>query len=303
MLFLRLRFEEHGRYSFGLSPLTGPTEYSDFEPELGMAAESGGDPANEFRVANPLSSIPSDEVYDVLTTLFPGVWYNVWVLVDNSSLIYQVWLNSIPGGDAQASQQLSNEAAETIFGFRLANGEDLINFFIKTGGGDSPPNGRFYLDDIYLEDTDDVNLSNPLGATKTLSSGDLDGNGQDDVVVDFGAAKGLWAWMNDAAWLVLHATLSPDLIATGDLDGNGADDVLGVFGSTAGGLWATRNLGDWWKQESMHAPDDLVTGDMDDNSQDDIVADFSTAVGGVWVKQNETVWVLLHPASPQELQE
>jgi hypothetical protein len=34
MLFLRLRFEEHGRYSFGLSFATDPTEYVDFQPEL-----------------------------------------------------------------------------------------------------------------------------------------------------------------------------------------------------------------------------------------------------------------------------
>jgi len=159
MLFLRLRFEEHGRYSFGLSFASNPMEYIDFQPELGMAAATASDPGNDLRVANGSST----EIYDVLTALVPGTWYNVWVLVDNDLENYQVWLNSAPGGDAQAGDQLSNDAAETLFGFRTAPGTDLENFFIKTGGGDSPADGRFYLDDIYLETTDDVNLSNPQG--------------------------------------------------------------------------------------------------------------------------------------------
>jgi hypothetical protein len=120
-----------------------------------------------LRVANGSST----EIYDVLTTLVPGTWYNIWVLVDNSSELYQVWLNSDPGGDAQAGDQLSNDAADTLFGFRTAPGTDLENFFIKTGGGDSPANGRFYLDDIYLETTDDVNLSNPLNEVDSNGDG------------------------------------------------------------------------------------------------------------------------------------
>ena len=51
MLFLRLRFEEHGRYSFGLSFASNPTEYIDFQPELGMAAATNSDPGNDLRVA------------------------------------------------------------------------------------------------------------------------------------------------------------------------------------------------------------------------------------------------------------
>ena len=165
MLFLRLRFQEHGRYSFGLSRLSHPNEYSDFHPELGMEAATTSDPRNEFRVANGLSP---NQVYNELTMLLPGTWYNVWVLLDNTpdpdagvSGTYEVWVNSVPGGDAQASDQLENDLAENVFGFRTATAGDLINFYIKTGGGDSPVDGRFYIDDIYLETTDAINLSNP----------------------------------------------------------------------------------------------------------------------------------------------
>jgi hypothetical protein len=163
MLFLRLRFEEHGRYSFGLSFASNPTEYIDFQPELGMAAATTSDPGNDLRVANGLGT----EIYDELKKLVPGIWYNVWVLVNNDTETYEVWLNSNPGGSATASNKLSNSAGDTLFGFRKTPGTDLKNFFIKTGGGSSPVNGRFYIDDIYLENTGSTNLNNP-------TSGDTD---------------------------------------------------------------------------------------------------------------------------------
>lgn len=165
MLFLRFRFEEHGRFSFGLSHLSNPDEFSDFGPELGMAADTASDPNNDFRVANGL--FPPG-IYDVLRTLGPGIWYNIWILVDNSSDTYQVWMNSNRGGNAQFTDQLENSAAERKFGFRTSTVKGLINFFIKTGGGKSPVEGRFYIDDIYIEDTDDTNLNNPIALTQYL---------------------------------------------------------------------------------------------------------------------------------------
>jgi len=166
MLFLRLRFEEHGSYSFGVSFASNPAEFVDFSAELGMAAATTGDPNNDFRVANGSST----GIYDVLDTLTPGTWYNVWVLINNTDESYEVWLNSDPDGDAQASDQQDNDQDETSFGFRTAAGTDLQNLFMKTGGGDSPPNGRFYIDDIYLEDADGRNLSNPTGDSSDTAS-------------------------------------------------------------------------------------------------------------------------------------
>ena len=160
MLFTRFRFNDHGEFSFGLSHLPNAYEHSDFGPEVGMASSTANDPANELRVANALS----DGTYDILKTLIPNTWYNIWILINNTSgsYTYQLWLNSIPGGKAQAGDQLKNSEAEILFGFRTPTGKDLINFFINTGGGQSPIDGRFYLDDIYLEDSDGTNLNNPL---------------------------------------------------------------------------------------------------------------------------------------------
>ena len=42
----------------------------------------------------------------------------------------------------------------------------------------------------------------PMSSTKLLT-GDLDGNGRADVIVDFGAA-GLWAFANNTTWTLLY---------------------------------------------------------------------------------------------------
>ena len=283
MLFLRLRFEEHGRYSFGASFASNPEEFVDFSAELGMAAATTDDPANDFRVANGLSN----EIYDVLTTLVPGTWYNVWVLINNTTDSYEVWLNSVPGGDAQTGDQQDNGDGATSFGFRTAAGTDLQSFFIKTGGGSSPPDGRFYLDDIYLEDTGEANLSNPTDPDN------LPG-GNDDVIVDFGDVIGLWSWMNDVSWLKLHNG-SPDEVAAGDMDGNGADDVIGVFTT---GLFVKYNLGGWTQLHNA-VPELIAVGDLDNSGQDDAVVDFGGI--GLWAYMNNASWLKLNNGSPDQL--
>jgi hypothetical protein len=44
--------------------------------------------------------------------------------------------------------------------------------------------------------------------------GDLDGNGKDDLIVDFGGA-GLWVRYNNATWMKLHNASTQDLAAGG----------------------------------------------------------------------------------------
>ncbi len=114
MLFLRFRYQEHGRFSFGFSHLATPFEYSDFGPELGMAADSAGIPKNTFRVANSFSLTG---IYDDVTLLSAGIWYNMWVFTDTLADTYQVWINSSPHENAQASDQLTNSVGKNLFGF------------------------------------------------------------------------------------------------------------------------------------------------------------------------------------------
>jgi len=60
-------------------------------------------------------------------------------------------------------------------------------------------------------------------------TGDIDGNGQDDVIIDFGPGFGIFVRFNNSFWVQLH-TLSPETMVTGDIDGNGQDDVIIDFG-------------------------------------------------------------------------
>ena len=43
---------------------------------------------------------------------------------------------------------------------------------------------------------------------------DVDGNGIDDVVIDFGAAYGVWEYVNGSTWQQLH-WLSPETMTAG----------------------------------------------------------------------------------------
>ena len=67
----------------------------------------------------------------------------------------------------------------------------------------------------------------------------VDGNGKDEVIIDFGSGVGLWERLNNTSWVFLHP-LSPDSMTTGDMDGSGQDDVIIDFG-TGVGVWRWMN--------------------------------------------------------------
>jgi hypothetical protein len=157
MMFLRFRFDKQLSASFGLSHLSNPDEYSDFGPELNLTNAS-----TDLRIAN------SDTlgVYDTIADLQIGSWYNVWVMVDNLNDESGVWLNS--SGDASSSDRLTNDQAGDLFGFRSSGTSDLINFYMKTSSGGSGDFGALYIDDIYIENTSEQNLTNPVPEPASL---------------------------------------------------------------------------------------------------------------------------------------
>jgi hypothetical protein len=164
MLFLRFRIANQLNFSFGMSYATRPEQFGDFESELGLRNSN-----NELRVNN-------DGTYDVLIELLPDTWYNVWMLVNNDTDTTTIWLNNIPGADAVEKDILANDDDETVFQFRSGTtAYDLRTFFIKTGGGNSQNSGPLYIDDIYLENTNALNLWNP-----TSCEGDFDEDGDVD---------------------------------------------------------------------------------------------------------------------------
>lgn len=149
MLFLRFRFTGLQNYSFGLSDSTFPSEFDDFEVEIGMS-----NARNDLRINN-------GGQYDFVSALSSNRWYYIWVLVDNVEDEFELYLHSRPDEDAVAEDQLQS-AGVTVFDFRNRSAQDLKTFYIKTGGGGSQKVGPLYLDDIHVETTSSLNLSNPV---------------------------------------------------------------------------------------------------------------------------------------------
>jgi hypothetical protein len=167
MVFLRFRLADQLSGSFGLSHLVSPTEFSDFGPELNLTNSTP-----DLRI----SSSGTPGVYDELAPVTADTWYNAWLLVNNSDHTTQVWLNDVGGAPATMLDKLSNETGEDVFGFRTVSMNDLASFYIKTGSGGSGDFGPLYLDDIYMEDTAHLNLTNPT----TLPDGDFNEDGHVD---------------------------------------------------------------------------------------------------------------------------
>ena len=96
-----------------------------------------------------------------------------------------------------------------------------------------------------------------------MIAADLDGNGVDEVIVDFPGA-GIWVLKNNANWIRLHVS-SPTRMAVGDLDGNGRADV--TFDFPGAGLWTWRNDSEW-RQLHASSSSSMVVGDLDGNGHD-----------------------------------
>ena len=87
-----------------------------------------------------------------------------------------------------------------------------------------------------------------------MTTGDLDGNGQDDAVIDL-TGYGVWAWYG-ASWSWLDRREAKALTAA-NLDGNGRSDLVIDFG--APGLWGWWNNASW-TQINTQSAEGSVTG-------------------------------------------
>ena len=127
-------------------------------------------------------------------------------------------------------------------------------------------------------------------SAKTIVSGDFDGNGQDDLAIDFFPNAGVWLWMNHSTWVAApFPGLNVTTMAVGDFDHNGQSDL--VLSSPGYGVWMWKNNTTWVGLHSVEALH-LAVGDIDGNGSDDLLVDF---VGfGLWALKNNTTWSFLH---------
>jgi hypothetical protein len=94
-----------------------------------------------------------------------------------------------------------------------------------------------------------------------MVTGDLDGNGQRETLIDF-PGLGLWVWQNNSAWWQLHVQ-NAESLTTADLDRSGRADVVIDFGGVSG-LWRWMN-NTTWIQLHTQSPESLAQGNLDGN--------------------------------------
>ncbi|OGD21680.1 MAG: hypothetical protein A2W03_17240 [Candidatus Aminicenantes bacterium RBG_16_63_16] len=107
--------------------------------------------------------------------------------------------------------------------------------------------------------------------------GDFDGDGADEVAVDFGGT-GAWTYDN-GSWSQLTA-VNPESLMAADVDGDALAEVIADLGFS--GLWLWN--GGAWNQLSAVNVDCAAAGDIDADFIDEVVGDFGAA--GLWLYNN-----------------
>ena len=146
-LFMRFRYEDQLNISFGMSESSFPDQFGNFEPELSLTSTN-----DDLRIND-------GGTYSVLTSLESEHWYNCWLHIDNNADVTSVWVHDRYLESATSEDKLEIDGRYEI-PFRQGTLNNLQNFFIKTGGG-AGVSGPLILDDIYLQDSEGLDLSYP----------------------------------------------------------------------------------------------------------------------------------------------
>lgn len=256
---------------------------------------------------------PASSVIDYWTYVHEPVSQHYVPAPGRESVRVNLWLNQAAPADGQTI-----EVVITDFSFVASPADLAADFGSQTGTW------------ILSEST--WSLLHGLSPV-AMVTGDLDGGGQDDIIVNFGPGVGVYAWMNHAAWTFIHP-LSTSQMVTGDLDHDGRDDLVAVFPGhgvwrwTRGvwnlvhsldatelgtgqldrssgvelilsfpgrGVWVYLNNRSWAQITPLQA-NSLLTADLDGTGRDEVVIDFSGY--GLWVYRDNGTWSQLHPFSP-----
>jgi len=155
-LFYRVRREGTIDASIGTSDMAAPgTAYSDFENQLNNQK-------------NDIWNVRDAGSFDAVETFADNTWYEVWMVIDNASDSYEVYMK----GGALAERTQLDAGAQTEFGFRNGSASNAIqNFFARTGNGTT---GQMLIDDIYLADGE--NLGNPVSGLGLADLIDAEGD-------------------------------------------------------------------------------------------------------------------------------
>jgi glucose/arabinose dehydrogenase len=163
-LFLRFRFNGQKNYSFGMSDVAAPADFGAFESQF-----NHNNAANDARMRDAAAFTPLSPA----SPHQPNTWYNIWMVINNSTDTTTVYIDSTTPPGASTSALQSN-GAKTAFTFRNSGGgtvaNDLLSFAVLTGGAggtDEGHNGELYIDDIWI-DKAGQNLVNPVSPASNI---------------------------------------------------------------------------------------------------------------------------------------
>ncbi len=191
----------------------------------------------------------------------------------------------LPEGDAM-SIPLSDDAAGVIAAGDF-DGNGIADYVLSWDT--AQPGG--YLQSLYMNGHSWVGLHGLPALAYAV--GDMDGNGQDDIAVDFGPGFGLAVWMNDSAWQEISPDRA-DALAMVDLDGNASKELVANFPGVADPLKVYWNNSSWADLYALEATD-LDAGQINGSGVEELVANFSN---GLWVYTDNASWRPLHALPP-----
>jgi hypothetical protein len=131
---------------------------------------------------------------------------------------------------------------------------------------------------------------------RSMTRGDLNGDGKDEIIIDFGTPHGIWVRYGDGTWSNIHG-LSPKSMVTGDMNGDNKEELVIDFGAPYG-IWVYDN-GSWSNLHGMSC-ESMVTGDLNGDGKDEIIINFGIP-HGIWVRYGDGTWSNIHGLSPKSM--
>jgi hypothetical protein len=218
----------------------------------------------------PNSSVTGCGFTDVAASPSQGKIYYVW---ENSD-IYFAELPG-PGPFAPPNPEYWIAAGDM-------NGDDRVDVLGTCSGV-----GTYYRDSIsgaWVEIT--VTASQ-------VTSGDLDGDGTDDLIGMWPQDQGIWVkFSSTGTWAQLDAAKA-DWIGVGDINGDGRKDFIGTW-SGFGVYYRDSVSGIWYK---ITSPAQKITaGDLDGDGADDLIGIWPDSEG-TWVRFSGSTWAKIDAAN------
>ncbi|MBU2951072.1 PQQ-dependent sugar dehydrogenase [Tamlana agarivorans] len=137
-LFFRIKRDGNLNENVGLSDAVSPSEYTDFESQINITQD-------ELRARNSAS-------WTSLQDLDNDLWYCVWMVSDNTSDSYKIYI--------QGTDETTPRLVGSNINYRNGTATNPLTTFLMKQSDRSGISGTFSIDDIYLHHNE-INLSHP----------------------------------------------------------------------------------------------------------------------------------------------